>query len=335
MNDKLKKFVTENKQEFDTNGPAKDLWQKIDAQMDAKAPSNISSKWLSNIKYIGFSASVLVVCAYFITKNLNKPAAKEITENKTEQPPNNSEKINTVENKTPEKPIEPAVNNAVNFSSVSVGKEKNSIQDVRVEKDSVLATETFENTIPEQKNNSTTEKKEKSAIATNKKSFLYIPAEPEKINSFSGTLYESSLLCELLRVYKFPGKATLDKFSGTPGSKKKYKKTTVRTISCSLLEKKPNIKAVWIKGRTDKEMRLAVGKKFKNIVLVKKDGREFLPEAISHYYPGLGAINEYTGKNFDIVFKDKVELLLFFKDAQEGDKISIDGILEAVVKDRP
>ncbi len=55
------------------------------------------------------------------------------------------------------------------------------------------------------------------------------------------------------------------------------------------------------------------------------------PEAISHYYNGLGVISGYTGKHFDMIFKDKVELILFFSDVEEGDKISVDGIIEAVV----
>ncbi len=335
MSDKLKKFVTENKQEFETNGPAKDLWKKIDVQMDAKAPSKISSKWLSNLKYIGFSASVLVVVIYFITKNLNEPETKEITENKTEQSSTNSQKLNAIEN-TPEKVIKPETNNSKEVVKASIiEKEKTTTQNMDTEKDSVLTTETFENTIPEQKNNSATEKKENNVVTSSKKNVLYIPAEPEKINSYSGTLYESSLFCELLHVYKFPGKASLDKFAFTPGSKKKYKKTRVRTISCSHLEKTANLKAVWIRGKTDKEMTLSIGKQFKNVMLIKKDGRKFPPEAISHYYKGLGAINEYTGKSFEIVFKDKVDLILFFKDAQEGDKVSIDGILETIVKDRP
>jgi hypothetical protein len=80
---------------------------------------------------------------------------------------------------------------------------------------------------------------------------------------------------------------------------------------------------------------LSVKKGFKNILLVKGDGRELAPEAISHYYSGLGVIADYNGKYLDMTFKDKVELILFFRDAEEGDKIVIDGLIEAVVKNTP
>ena len=93
--------------------------------------------------------------------------------------------------------------------------------------------------------------------------------------------------------------------------------------------------AVWLKGKTDKKIALLVKEGFKNILLVKGDGRELTPEAISHYYSGLGVISGYTGKHFNMIFKNKVELILFFKDVEEGDKIVIDGTIEAVVKNQP
>ena len=43
MSDKLKKFVTEHKQEFDTGEPSKDLWKKIDRQIDVKKHYRITS----------------------------------------------------------------------------------------------------------------------------------------------------------------------------------------------------------------------------------------------------------------------------------------------------
>ena len=35
-----------------------------------------------------------------------------------------------------------------------------------------------------------------------------------------------------------------------------------------------------------------------------------------------------------MIFNDKVELILFFKDVEEGDKIIIDGTIEAFVKNK-
>ncbi len=161
---------------------------------------------------------------------------------------------------------------------------------------------------------------ENNFLEKNKKTELLIPAEPEKVNVYSGTIYDGSSLCEILRVYKFPGQVSMG--------------GTMKTTGCSRLENMNNMKAIWLKGKTDKKITLEVKEGFKNIKLVKSDGRELLPEAISHYYKGLGVISGYTGKYFNLVFKDKVELILFFKEAEEGDKIVIDGIIEAVLKNK-
>ena len=56
--------------------------QKIDAKMEVKNISMISSSWLSKLKYIGLSASVLVVVIYFISKNVNNSSANELAQSK-------------------------------------------------------------------------------------------------------------------------------------------------------------------------------------------------------------------------------------------------------------
>lgn len=149
------------------------------------------------------------------------------------------------------------------------------------------------------------------------------------MNWYSGTLYDGTSICSLLRAYKFPGQVRMD----DNGSYTSHR--TMKTISCSRLEAVNNITAVWLKGKTSKKITLSIKDGFKNILLLKSDGRKLSPEAVSHYYKGLGVISGYTGKYFDMIFKEKVELILFFKNAEEGDKIVIDGVIEAVVKNTP
>ena len=96
---------------------------------------------------------------------------------------------------------------------------------------------------------------------------------------------------------------------------------TLKTVSCSNLQRRTNMNAVWLKGVTSKKLKLSLKKGFKNIVLINRNGEKITPIAISHYFKGLMVIT-YVGKNLDLVFKDKVELLLFFKKVEVGDNVS-------------
>ncbi|HWY11873.1 MAG TPA: hypothetical protein VN026_11140 [Bacteroidia bacterium] len=352
MIDKLKTFVSNNREKFDSKEPKQDLWEKIDARMETKNSFRISSKWLSRFKYISLSASVLIVAVYFISKNLNNSSANELAQNRRDSAMNNSEEwVKANQNRSETKHNQNNNTNEAgdfsgskNESTSSIAASSNNkeqreklIQDsiLNNKKDSVvLKTKSLENNIselnkikPEGASHPLPKEEEKpiinnenNLIGKNKSLETLVPAEPEKMNVYSGTLYDGSYLCSILRAYKFPGQVSMD--------------GTMRTTGCSRLENITNMKAIWLKGKTNKRITLAVKEGFKNIKLVKSDGRELLPEAISHYYKGLGVISGYTGKYFNLFFKNKVELILFFKDAEEGDKIVIDGTIEAVVKNK-
>ncbi len=344
MIDKLKTFVSKHKQEFDTEKPKQDLWQKIDAKLEVKNSSAISSSWLSKLKYLGLSASILLVVLYFISKNLNNSSASELAQNRKDSALSNSEewvkanqnRSETNSNANSEGKLPENTNSSISSNAKEEQTKLTERDLVKNKKDSVLNSKPLENisepgkTKPEEivhpipkvedPNNIAT-KKEENVITKNNKNGIIPPAEPEKMNSYNAVVYESTSLCDILRIYKFPGQVSVD---GTP-----------KTMSCSRLENVGKMKAIWIKGNADKKITLELGEGFKNIKLIKADGRELLPEAISHYYKGLGVISGYKGKYFDIVFKNKVELILFFKDVEEGDKIVIDEAIEAVVKNQP
>ena len=168
--------------------------------------------------------------------------------------------------------------------------------------------------------------KEEKPNTTNKNRVkISIPESPSEMNTYSATLYDGSSLCEVVQAYKFPGKVSMDNVDNFQGHR------ILETVPCSKLEDLGNVKAVWLKGKTNKKLSLSVTEGLKNIMLVKNDGRKIFPVALSHYYKGLGVISDYTGKHFDMIFKDKVELILFFKDAEDGDKVMIDGAIEAII----
>jgi hypothetical protein len=367
MSDKLKKFVDDHRQEFDTKEPGQDLWEKIDARLEIKTPAGISSSWLLKFKYLAFSASVLVLAIYLITQNINHSTASELSLKKFNSasigkgPHLNSDQVATDKNASEKMPVK--VNDDLSGGSKSdkaipasgkVGQQtpSNGATLPAGKKDSLTQSVSFESSTANEENkqsdvsspprpgepekpalNSESGNKENTPPRSGKKPEIYIPEEPATMNNYTGTLYDCSYICSVLRAYKFPGKVFVDK--GRSVRHSDVRRMALTTTSCSHFERRPEMKVVWLKGRTDKEITLSIKKGFKNIVLMKSNGMASNPEAISHYYPGLGIISEHKGKYFDIVFKDKVELILVFKDAGEGDKIVIDGTIEAVVKNKP
>lgn len=357
---KLKKFVSDNRPAFDSDEPGKDLWNKIDARLQNKATSRFSSSWLSRFKYLAFYASFLVVGIYFIAKKLHFSLEKQatkiennlkaLTSGKDQPIPQNSESSGEATQVKKSGILTDAdqSNHSETFKTCTeiTGKDSLLKQEKEIHTNFVAGaintpsekshsenpSQVFSSEAEITSVNSAYEKKENGLTKT-KKPDLYIPEEVEKINTYTGTIYESSSFCSLLRAYKFPGRVKLN--DGEIRRDVDRKRRVLRTTNCSRIADIPNIKAVWLKGRSDKKVMLSVEKRFKNILLLKKDGRKLYPEAISHYYKGLGVISEYTGKTLNIFYGNKVELILFFKDVEEGDRVLIDGYIEAVVKNQP
>jgi hypothetical protein len=332
MSDKLKKFINDHRDEFDSSKPSDYLWENIDSRMENKTSHWIKSKWL---KYFAFGASMVILTVFLIAEFSVGTKERAISKMEgTSKTTGNLPEMNISDdksNKEANNGTERTVSKIASLASSGV-KETSSVDSVSVNADTTHASVRSELSVKETEKTGTGPSFEESERKTikSKKEKVYIPEDLAKINTYSGTLYNSSDLCEIVRVYKFPGKV-----NAYPGSYNDDKddKVSMQTMSCSRLEAMKNIKAVWVKGRTDKKTTIPVKKGFKNILLLKGDGRVLSPEAISHYYPGLGVISK-TG-HFNMVFKDKVELILFFKDAEEGDKIVIDGIIEAIIKNKP
>lgn len=332
MSDKLKAFVNKHKQEFDSAKPSKDLWKKIDAKMEVKNSSAISSKWLSKLKYFGLSATILVIGVYFVSKNITNTSSNELALHRKDSAINNSEEwahanqnksgINVTGNS-----IEANNTNAVlvtagnkpesNLNATSDNPEKNtnsiadSLNDISVKSHEAGAAK-LENPATaavvkeETKPNSVKEKKTETIIE-----------EPAIIDTYNCVIWTGPSFCSAIRSYKFSGQVNMEGMIVTTG--------------CNELSTKDNLKAVWLKGKISKKLTLSLKDDFKNIILIKANGKKYNPEAISHYYTGSGVISKYKGKRFSMVFKDKVELILFFKDVEAGDKIMIDEVIETTV----
>jgi hypothetical protein len=287
-----------------------------------------------------------LIAIYIISQNISNSSSNELAENKKDSALNSSggwvkanqsrttinEAGNTISNSSD------GSNNAEDKSSSGIGQSVNLLQTNVADEaeDSVSQDPVSEIDIdPSFKEadktvaNAVSDKKENVSVVKKKKGKVAAPAELETADSFSGTLYEGYSFCSVLRAYKFPGQVSMAE------GRNYTDRRIMKTISCTRLENISNLKAVWLKGKTSKKMTISIKEGFKNILLIKPDGRKLTPDAISHYYPGLGVISDYTGKFFEMSFKEKVELILFFKDVEDGDKMSIDGVIEAVIKTAP
>ena len=319
------------------------------------------------MKYLGFSASVLVLATYLIAKgkdvsSANLPAlnGQDSLQRHSGQglTPDQNTAANTGQSNVMKEAKDLSGNKKSSQVRVSLASE-GMAPGMRVSQDSLagreqlpgLKAKAFETGVSHQESEnpigllgqgtgetvrySANEKKKTGLTKNSGKAELYIPEEPGEMNSYTATLYERFSFCAVLKAYKFPGKVLIKDGDFRKGSKKKKTKGVLRTTSCNNMADMANVRAIWLKGQTAEGLTLSIDKKLRNIVLIKSDGQQLRPEAISHYYTGLGVITGYTGKFLKLAFKHKVALILFFKNAEAGDRIVVDGSIEAVITAQP
>lgn len=341
MSDQLKKFVTKHRQEFDSIDPPKGIWDKIDAGMASKNTASGIGKYLSMFIYVGFGLSILALTVYLDRSSnpgsqvtptpiiaINSSSNMKVEDQFTEDKSNSfiarpSEISQNVENKELIPEIE-VIPDTITMSSA------------QLEEDEILeemTEEQFAEAEEEETEEEAIAKKEPVSVKS-KRLGVYIPEDPEIKNTYTGTLYDASSICAMLRAYKFPGKVENSRFKKSKGNGNFGTGAKLKTISCSNLQRRTSMNAVWLKGLAGKKLKLSLKSGFKNVYLVNRNGEKINPIAISHYFKGLNVIT-YVGKNLDLVFKDKVELLLFFKKVEVGDKIMIDGKVQTIVKEQP
>lgn len=339
MSDPLKHFVKEHREDFDGEEPSPALWKNIDAKLNTPVKVGVTRSW----GYIGLSAITIALLTFWY---LNSKTTKETSAAKEIDLSSSSEKVQTIPGQTEkadntqQAPSEtkkeisiqeyaPAAKTPDHRNITADPDNQDSVHNVTKSETEIkegLQPESHAEETAETEHHLANTKKENRPTGRRKKTALYIPAEPSEINTYNATLYDGPDFCSLMRIYKFPGKVKID-----VGRNGQDERIIVRTISCGNLENMADMKAIWIKGRTKQKLSLNIKKKFKNIVLIKKDDSVSHPVAISHYYPGLGSISGHKGRYFNLSFTDKVELILFFKNMEEGDKVIVDGILEVVV----
>ena len=119
--------------------------------------------------------------------------------------------------------------------------------------------------------------------------------------------------------------------------------TTVMYTTCEKLDKMGNLTGVWLTLSTKDGSIINFESNFKNINLIKKsDGKTIHPFAIlwPDEYNSNGKKNlqyltsalKTTKFESKFSFQKKIDLLLIFTGAENGDKLIIDNFVEAVIQ---
>lgn len=111
---------------------------------------------------------------------------------------------------------------------------------------------------------------------------------------------------------------------------------------CEIYNMKP-WKGVWITFQKDNDSTFNLESRYKNISLINNNTKKVIhPSAILWYrynYSDKNCVREYMpssfkAKKYTVFFKPKerVDLILIFKDAEVGDAITIDGFLKTTIQ---
>lgn len=359
MASKLETFIDERSKEFDSIEPSPDMWANVASRMENKSFVKVNSKLLTKSIFFGLSTVAILVTIYFISHksdNNNVPSTKKnsdkivsaeqeiITDQIGKEADNEPLKqssigdrdksLNIIEenqksdfiNSKPNQSVFTAGNDSSTISKVDSSmqslkpygsflenKSSNSNSE-EIKSPTELEKEIYNSETKETENNKT--KRGFNLFKSRKKS-----KESEdhlETYNYVGTIWKGPAYCTALHTFQFPGQYS---FSGT-----------VKTIGCNDLPKDENLKAVWIKGKTDKEIIFSVSNGFKNIKLIKPNGTTINPIAISHNKTQGHLISYYSGSFFNITFTKDVEIILFFQSAEKGDKVLLGNSIEAILK---
>lgn len=359
MADKLEIFITEHRKEFDTLKAPKELWSELNLQLEQGKSNWIKSKWLSKFKFFGFGTVVLFTTVYFIL-HVTKQKNVSVKENNTTSviaketgvptnSPNESVENKSIQTKTnstsgfPHNGIKKqeqiyessenqlALNKEGNTTIISFGdstKSAKTSNGVFLENTNANLNEEETKSsigIPYTKENEDEQRDEADKSPKTKKGFSLFKGRKGKNSNltdestdndnYNCTLYKTTP-CSVMSSFKFSGKGHMD--------------GTMKSEGCNNLPS--NVHSVWIHGTTKEKFILSISNGFKNIKLIKPDGKILNPIAISHFNNNSGIITYYSGKYFNLSFDDKVEIIFFFQGAEAGDKIVIDHAFESIIK---
>lgn len=114
--------------------------------------------------------------------------------------------------------------------------------------------------------------------------------------------------------------------------------TTIESISCEQLDKSENPVGVWLvlSKKDGSSFYLLSG--LKNINLVKRNSKKIIPPTAILWDFAFSEKNGYLSSNFKtnsfkakFASKKKLDLIIIFSDVEKGDKVIIDGFIEAIV----
>jgi hypothetical protein len=337
MTDKLKQFVTEHRQDFDTLEAPETIWTSVEAKLPGKS-SWVKSKLGGKLGFLGFSASVitLLVATYLTLHSSEAPKAAAVQSNlipagitapqaSATVAPLNKAALPGSQGSASQSPK----NNAPTINdSIGAGKKLQESPDT-----SGYAAGSTHNCVarPEQNSNTgatlllsrlTSPPPSSDSLALAGKSPLATgrPAQKKGARSNPISTYSCTILnwpCELPAAFNYPDSANI---SGT-----------LETSACSELLGHKYVVAVRLHALLEQPFVFTTKTAFANIRLVKPDGTQRPALALSDTQRGT-VISKYIGNRFKTFYSGKFDVLLYFTGAAPGDKVVIDDLIEAVIK---
>ncbi|MBK7128254.1 MAG: hypothetical protein IPM74_12490 [Crocinitomicaceae bacterium] len=327
MEDKLKLFVHAHREEFNNIEPPTHLWSTIEAGIKIKNAHWLKSNLALKLLYFSFSASLIAILIYYVStktnqENIDLSGDKNIVTTVVVDTSKlrNDEENNKNKNEKQDTPFI-ASNQIIKEHELIRVKVDSSKTKVNINNSPFIQSEDkIVNTID---TNGSTNLITNSGIDSIPLNMGSMPVTSKR-NNFDKTIRPNCRLWETPDYCNVPDSLKLPVSINFKG--------TIIDLNCNKVGLNTNVKAVWLTLNVDKRTIFSLENDFKNIRLIKKNGEEMVPVAMSGFITKSGYMSSYKGNEFFVHFDNRLDLIIFFPGAEIGDIIHIDNFVEAEIR---
>jgi len=327
MQDKLKLFVGKHKEEFNNIEPPTQLWSTIEAGIKIKNAHWLKSNLAVKLLYFSFSASVIAILIYYVSTKKNQEniflnGDKNIgTTGLADTIKSYKDKTND-ENKNEKQDAQFIVSNPIIKENKSFRVKSDS------SKTKVRINNSPFNQSPHKNVNKIDTTGNTNLIKNNGTDSIILQTGNKPVttkqNNFDKTVRSACKIWETRDYCNVPDSLKLPVSINFKG--------TIIDLNCNEIELNKDVKAVWLTLNVDNRTIFSLENDFKNIRLIKKNGEEIVPVAMSGFISNSGYISSYKGNEFFVHFDNRLDLIIFFPGAEVGDVIQIDNFIEVEIQ---
>ena len=106
---------------------------------------------------------------------------------------------------------------------------------------------------------------------------------------------------------------------------------TLYDVKCQDLNNDKKLRAVWVTLNVKGKASIVLNSKFKSVTLINEGGKEIHPSFIALTKGDLILSNNSKMKSLKAEFEKQTDILLFFSEANIGDRIVFDHFQEGVI----